>query len=82
MSDRSDEIKGGLKAGLGKVTGNIRLETAGRVQQTSGRLRRQVRGALKGAFGRGKRAVDELLGSPDVESASQPARGRGQAEQI
>jgi uncharacterized protein YjbJ (UPF0337 family) len=52
MTSRSDEIKGGLKEGLVKLTGNAGLAAEGRTQRTSGRARRKIRA------GRGQGAIE------------------------
>lgn len=80
MASRSDEIKGGLKQGLGKLTGNKGLEAEGSGQKKSGRARRKVSGALKEAKGSVKRGAGEALNSPTLKAKGEVDRLGGRAE--
>jgi uncharacterized protein YjbJ (UPF0337 family) len=79
MAGRSDEIKGGLKEGLGKVTGDA-LEAEGAAQKQSGRTRRKASGALHEAAGTVKRTVRDAIDSPTLEAEGEAERRAGQAE--
>jgi len=80
MAGRSDEIKGGLKEGLGKVTGDDALEAEGAAEKQSGRTRRKASGALHEAAGTVKRTVGDAIDSPTMEAEGEVERRRGQAE--
>ena len=80
MAGRSDEMKGGLKEGLGKLTGDEALETEGTAQKESGRAGRKASGAMKEAGGSVKRAAGDVLGSPTLETEGEADRLRGKAE--
>jgi uncharacterized protein YjbJ (UPF0337 family) len=80
MAGRSEEIKGGLKEGLGKLTGDDGLETEGAAEKESGRAQRKTSGALKEAGGSIKRAAGDLLDSPTLEAEGEADRLRGKAE--
>ena len=80
MAGRSEEIKGGLKEGLGKLTGDDALEAEGAVEKQSGRTRRKASGALHEAAGTVKRKVGDAIDSPTMEAEGEVERRRGQAE--
>ena len=80
MAGRSDELKGGLKEGLGKLTGDEALETEGRAQKQGGRARRKVSGAVTETKGNFKQVIGNTLDSPTLEAEGQADRRRGRAE--
>ena len=80
MAGRGDEMKGSLKEGLGKLSGDEALEAEGKAQKTSGRARRKVGGAATEAKGGLKEALGEVLESPTLKAKGKGARLRGRAE--
>lgn len=82
MADRSDEIKGGLKEGLGKLTLNPDLEVHGRNQKSVGRARRTVSAVLKEARGKVKRTIGKLIGSRTLEVEGEAEQLRGRADRL
>lgn len=80
MSGRSDELMGGLKKGLGKLTGDEALEAEGEAQKTSGKARRKASGAAHEVKGTVKRGAGKLLDSPTLQAEGEADRLRGRAE--
>ena len=80
MAGRGEELKGGLKEGLGKLTGDKALETEGKAQKGMGRARRKASGSLTEAKGGLKRAAGEALDSPSLKTKGEVDRLRGKAE--
>jgi len=80
MAGRSEEIKGGLKEGLGKLTGDDALEAEGATQKEAGRAERKTSGALHEAKGSIKGAVGDLIDSPTMEAEGETEKLRGKAE--
>jgi uncharacterized protein YjbJ (UPF0337 family) len=80
MAGRSDEIKGGLKAGLGKLTGDEGLEAEGNAQKVSGRTRRKAGGAMREARSSLKRAAGKVIDSPELRADGEVDRLHGRAE--
>jgi uncharacterized protein YjbJ (UPF0337 family) len=80
MSGRSDEIKGGLKQGLGKLTGDEALEAEGAGQKEAGKARRKTSGAAREAKGTVKSKVGDMIDSPTMEAEGEADRMRGKAE--
>ena len=80
MAGRSEELKGGLKKGIGKVTGDKALEAEGADQQESGKARRKASGTVREAKGGIKRALGDAIDSPSMEAEGTADRARGKAE--
>ena len=80
MAGRSEEIKGGLKEGLGKLSGDRALEAEGKGQKQSGRTRRKASGAVGEAIGNVKRAAGDALDSPTLRAEGAEDKARGRAE--
>jgi uncharacterized protein YjbJ (UPF0337 family) len=81
MGDRIDELKGKVQQGLGKLTGNKRLEAEGEVRSGTARARRKTKGALRRAGGAVKEGVGKLTGREVTEAEGTAEKLRGQAEQ-
>jgi uncharacterized protein YjbJ (UPF0337 family) len=81
MGDRIEELKGNVKEGLGKLTGNERLETEGEVQSNVARAKRKTKGTLREAGGAVKEGVGELTGSEVTQAEGTAEKLRGKAEQ-
>jgi uncharacterized protein YjbJ (UPF0337 family) len=82
MSDRLDELKGNVKEGIGKVTGNERLEAEGDTQADASRARRKTKGALRQAGGKVKETVGDLIGNERLETEGEAEELRGRADQL
>jgi uncharacterized protein YjbJ (UPF0337 family) len=81
MSDRMDELKGRVKEGTGKVTGNERLEAEGKGQAEAARTERRVKGAAREAAGSLKEGVGKLTGDRPMEEEGAANRMEGRSEQ-
>ena len=68
MAGGADELKGGLKEGLGKLTGDEALETEGTAQKTGGRAARKVSGAFNEGKGSVKDTAGDVLDSPSLKA--------------
>ena len=80
MTGSGDELKGGLKEGLGKLSGDRALEAEGKTQKTGGRARRKAGGAATEAGGGLKEALGGALDSPTLKAKGKTGRLRGRAE--
>ena len=81
MGDRLDELKGNVKEGFGKLTGNERLEAEGDSQADAAKARRKTKGAMRQAGGKVKKAVGQLIGNERLEAEGKVDDLRGQADQ-
>ncbi len=75
MSDRLDELKGDVKKGIGKATGNDDLRAEGEVEHDSARAARKT----KGVGNQVKGNVEEGLGSA---TGDEETRARGVADRL
>lgn len=80
MAGRADEMKGGLKEGLGKLSGDKGLQAEGASQKQRGRVRRKAGGAAKEAKGSAKRAAGKVIDSPTLQAEGEADRLGGRAE--
>ena len=80
MSDRMDELKGNVKEGVGKLTGNERMEAEGDAQADSAKAGRETKGAAREAGGSIKEKVGDLTGSERTEAEGKAGKMRGKAE--
>ena len=80
MADRVDELKGNVKEGLGKVTGNRRLKAEGESEANAARAKRRVKGSVKQAGGGLKEGVGKLTRNQSMEAQGKADRLRGEAD--
>lgn len=81
MSDRTDELKGNVKEGVGKLSGNERLEAEGDAEADAAKASRETKGAARETGGSLKEGFGKLTGSESTEAAGKADRLRGKAEQ-
>lgn len=82
MSDRLDELKGNVKEGLGKVTGNERLEAEGDAEADTAKARRETKGAMRQAGGKVKEAVGDLTDDERLEAEGKADQLRGRVDRL
>ena len=80
MAGRKDEMVGGLKQGLGKITGDEGLEAEGSAQKNMGKTRRKMSGAMHEVKGNIKKGVGDLIDSPTLEAEGEAEKLRGKVE--
>ena len=80
MTGRKDELVGGVKQGLGKLTGDEALEAEGTAQKTSGEAQRKMAGAGREVKGNIKKAAGELLHSPTLKAEGEADKIAGKVE--
>ena len=80
MAGTKDEIVGGVKQGLGKLTGDEALEAEGKVQKSGGRAARKTTGAAHQVKGNIKKAAGDLLDSPTLQAEGEVDKVRGKIE--
>jgi uncharacterized protein YjbJ (UPF0337 family) len=77
-----DEMKGNVKEGVGKLTGNERLEAEGDAQSDAAKARRETKGAMRQAGGKVKEAVGDLTGNERLEAEGEADQLRGKADRL
>lgn len=80
MSGSKSELVGGIKEGLGKLTGDEDLKAEGTMQKTGGRAKRKTSGAAHEAKGSIKKAAGKLLDSPTLKAKGEAEKVRGKVE--
>jgi uncharacterized protein YjbJ (UPF0337 family) len=80
MSGHKDEALGGIKQGVGKLTGDEALEAEGAAQKNMGRSKRKATGAARQVKGSAKKAAGDLLDSPTLQAEGETDKMRGRAE--
>ncbi len=81
MNERVDEMKGSVKKGFGKLTGNERLEAEGGREAAAAKAKRETKGALRKAGGTVKEGIGKLTGDEVTEAEGKAERLRGHSEQ-
>lgn len=80
MTGRKDEVVGGIKKGLGKLTGDRALEAEGTAQEAHGEAERKMSGAAREAKGNIKKAAGSVLGSPSLKTEGEADKVAGRIE--
>ncbi|MGE3269155.1 MAG: CsbD family protein [Chloroflexota bacterium] len=80
MTGRKDEFVGGIKKGLGKMTGDEGLEAEGTAQKESGEAKRKMSGAATEMKGNIKKGAGDLLDSPSLKAEGEADRVAGRVE--
>jgi uncharacterized protein YjbJ (UPF0337 family) len=80
MGDRMHEIKGNVKQGIGKVTGNEELEAEGRVEHDSAHAAREAKGMGNQVKGRVEEGVGRMTGDEDTEARGMADRLKGDTQ--
>jgi uncharacterized protein YjbJ (UPF0337 family) len=75
MGDRMHEIKGDIKEGIGKATGNDKMEAEGRVEHDSAHAARQAKGLGNQVKGHVEEGVGKATGDDEM-------RARGLADRV
>lgn len=81
MGDRIDELKGNVKGGWGKLTGDERTEAEGRAEADKAKAMRETKGAVEQAGGSVKEGVGKLTDSEQLEAEGKAERLGGKAKQ-
>jgi uncharacterized protein YjbJ (UPF0337 family) len=74
------EIKGNVKQGVGKVTGNEELEAEGRVEHDSAHAAREAKGMGNQVKGRVAEGVGRMTGDEDTEARGMADRLKGDTQ--
>lgn len=79
MGDRVEELKGNLKRGAGKLTGDERMEAEGGAQATTAKAAREGKGAIQEGVGAVKEGVGDLLDNERLQAEGAADRLKGKA---
>ena len=68
MEERIDELKGSLKEGAGRVTGDTELQAEGRGEREIAKAERNIKGAGEQIKGGIERGVGKLTGDESTQA--------------
>jgi len=80
MNDRLDELKGSVKQGAGKVTGDKDLEAEGEAEHDAARATRQAKGVGNQIKGSVEEGVGKLTGDDETRARGAADRLKGDAQ--
>ena len=80
MSDGMDETKGNINQGVGKITGNERLQAEGQADANAARAKRRVKGSLREARGELKEGIGKVTGNRSMEARGKAERRTGESD--
>jgi uncharacterized protein YjbJ (UPF0337 family) len=81
MGDRMDEMKGNVKEGWGKVTGDKDTEAEGRAESDAAEARRETKGAMQEAGGNIKEGVGKVIGNEQMQAEGKADQLKGKGRQ-
>jgi uncharacterized protein YjbJ (UPF0337 family) len=80
MSERMDELKGNVKQGIGKLTGNTDLEAEGQAQHDTAKASREIKGAANQIKGHVEEGVGKMTGDEETRARGMADRLKGDSE--
>jgi len=80
MGDRIDELKGNVKEGVGKATGDKDLQAEGQAQHDTAKAGREVKGAANQVKGAVEEGVGKLTGDDESRARGTVDRAKGDAQ--
>jgi uncharacterized protein YjbJ (UPF0337 family) len=80
MGERIDEMKGSIKEGAGKVTGNTDLQAEGEAQKDTAHASREVKGATNQIKGSVEEGLGKVTGDDETRARGTADRLKGDAE--
>ncbi len=80
MGDRVDEVKGGLKKGVGDLTGNEDMQREGAAEQEAAKAKRETEGAVDKGVGKVQEAWGDATDDPETEAKGQARQVEGDAK--
>jgi uncharacterized protein YjbJ (UPF0337 family) len=75
-----DELKGNIKQGIGKVTGNEELEAEGKVEHDTAKASREMKGAGNQIKGSVEEGVGKVTGDEETEARGMADRLKGDTQ--
>jgi uncharacterized protein YjbJ (UPF0337 family) len=75
MGDRMDELKGNIKEGAGKLTGDEEMQAEGQTEHDTAKAKREVKGAGNTVKGNVEEGLGKVTGDEEM-------RARGEADRI
>jgi uncharacterized protein YjbJ (UPF0337 family) len=80
MGERMEELKGNIKQGIGKLTGNEKLEAEGRAEHDAAKATREAKGITHQIIGSVEEGVGKVTGDEEVRVRGIADRLKGDSE--
>jgi len=80
MDDRLHELKGSVKQGVGKVTGNEELEAEGHAEHDTAHAAREAKGMGNQIKGRVEEGLGKVTGDEETQARGVADRLKGDAQ--
>jgi uncharacterized protein YjbJ (UPF0337 family) len=80
MSERMDELKGNLKQGVGRMTGDTDLEAEGKAEHDTAKASREIKGAGNQIKGHLEEGVGKLTGDEQTRAKGLADRLKGDSQ--
>ena len=80
MGNRTDELQGQIKQGVGSLTGNEEMEREGAAQAEQARLKRETEGAIDKAAGTVEETVGDVTDDTKTELKGKARQLEGDAK--
>jgi uncharacterized protein YjbJ (UPF0337 family) len=82
MGDRMEELKGSMKEGAGKITGDTELQAEGSAQHDAASSSREMKGIGNEVKGNLKEGLGALSGDEETRTEGEADRLKGTAQRI
>jgi uncharacterized protein YjbJ (UPF0337 family) len=80
MGERMDELKGNIKEGVGKATGNRKMEGEGRAQHDAAEASRKIKGGATELKGNVEEGLGNISGDEEVRERGLSDRLKGKLD--
>lgn len=80
MGDRTKELKGNVKQGVGKMVGDDEMRAEGAAEKNEARTSRKMKGAGNSVKGTVKEGVGKMTGDESMRSEGMADRMKGKAQ--
>lgn len=80
MGERIEEVKGNLKQGVGKVTGDEDLQAEGQAEHDTAKATRETKGAVNQVKGSVEEGLGKVTGDDETRARGVADRLKGDSE--
>jgi uncharacterized protein YjbJ (UPF0337 family) len=80
MGERMDEMKGNIKEGVGKITGDRDMQAEGEAEKDTAHAKREVKGAGNQIKGSIEEGVGKVTGDDEARARGMADRLKGDAD--
>ena len=80
MGERIDEMKGNIKEGAGKLTGDDEMQAEGRAERDSAKAKREVKGTANQLKGSMEEGLGKVTGDDETRARGVADRAKGDTQ--